>query len=96
MSCFSESWEDCGKREVEEETGLKLTKIHYSTVVNAIVPTENYHYVTLFVQGHVDPNYTTEPINLEPDKCEGDKIILVIYPVKYFLFLFYFIRFIFF
>ncbi|PVD20085.1 hypothetical protein C0Q70_20579 [Pomacea canaliculata] len=68
---FGESWEECGQREVEEETGMRLVGIRYSTVVNAVVPTENYHYITLFVQGHVDLQHMADPTNLEPDKCEG-------------------------
>ncbi|KAK7503600.1 hypothetical protein BaRGS_00005139 [Batillaria attramentaria] len=68
---FGESWEECGQRETEEETGLHLTGVRFSTVVNAVVPAEDYHYITLFVQGHVDVQYKSEPVNLEPDKCES-------------------------
>ncbi|KAK7115847.1 nucleotide triphosphate diphosphatase NUDT15-like [Littorina saxatilis] len=68
---FGESWEECGLRELEEETGLRLTGVRFSTVVNAIVPEENYHYITLIVQGYVDKQHMAEPSNLEPDKCEG-------------------------
>ncbi|KAL8560927.1 hypothetical protein ACOMHN_019911 [Nucella lapillus] len=68
---FGETWEHCGSREVFEETGLRLKGVRFSTVVNAIVPEENYHYITLFVQGYVDPQHMAEPSNLEPDKCEG-------------------------
>lgn len=71
-----ESWEECGQREVEEETGMRLVGMRYSTVVNAVVPTENYHYITLFVQGHVDLQHMADPTNLEPDKCEGEWLII--------------------
>ena len=70
--CCRESWEECGQREVLEETGLRLTGVRFSTVVNAVLPEEDYHYITLFVQGYVDPQHMAEPSNLEPDKCEGD------------------------
>jgi 8-oxo-dGTP diphosphatase len=66
-----ESWEGCGSRETEEETGLKLANAQFSAVVNAVIPAEDYHYITIFVQGHVDPKHLAEPVNLEPDKCEG-------------------------
>lgn len=45
--------------------------MRYATVVNCIVKSENYHYVTLFVQGEVDGSFLKEPVNQEPDKCEG-------------------------
>ncbi|VDI34532.1 nucleotide triphosphate diphosphatase NUDT15-like isoform X1 [Mytilus galloprovincialis] len=68
---FGEEWEDCGYRETMEETGLRLKKTRFATVVNGIVEKENYHYVTVFVQGEVDTAVQSEPVNLEPDKCEG-------------------------
>ena len=70
MPC-RESWEECGQREVEEETGLRLTGVRFSTVLNVVIPEENYHYIELFVQGCVDIQHLAEPANLEPDKCEG-------------------------
>ncbi|KAL3866436.1 hypothetical protein ACJMK2_043732 [Sinanodonta woodiana] len=68
---FGESWEECGKRETLEETGLQLKNVHYATVVNGVVKEDNYHYVTLFVKGEIDTAVRKEPINREPDKCEG-------------------------
>ena len=43
----------------------------YSTVINGVVLSEQYHYVTLFVQGDVDTDVKAEPSNLEPEKCQG-------------------------
>ncbi|XP_046559066.1 LOW QUALITY PROTEIN: uncharacterized protein LOC124268092 [Haliotis rubra] len=68
---FGESWEECGAREVLEETGLSLKGVRYCTVVNALKREENYHYITLFVRGEVDLSYKAEPENMEPTKCLG-------------------------
>ncbi|KAK3584607.1 hypothetical protein CHS0354_005202 [Potamilus streckersoni] len=68
---FGESWEECGRRETQEETGLQLNNVQFATVVNAVVEKEKYHYVELYVQGEVDIEVKREPINREPDKCEG-------------------------
>ncbi|XP_078600570.1 nucleotide triphosphate diphosphatase NUDT15-like isoform X1 [Branchiostoma floridae x Branchiostoma japonicum] len=68
---FGEEWADCATREVLEETGLKLKNIRFATVVNGIKLSENYHYITIFMQAEVDSSYREEPVNLEPDKCEG-------------------------
>ncbi|KAK7115845.1 hypothetical protein V1264_001648 [Littorina saxatilis] len=68
---FGESWVECGEREVEEETGLRMTGTRFSAVLNVVIPDENYHYVEFFVQGHVDTQHGSEPINVEPDKCDG-------------------------
>ncbi|XP_071092301.1 uncharacterized protein [Haliotis cracherodii] len=68
---FGESWEECGAREVLEETGLTLKGVRYCTVVNGVKREENYHYVTLFVRGEVDLSFKAEPQNMEPQKCLG-------------------------
>ncbi|CAH1253016.1 NUDT15 [Branchiostoma lanceolatum] len=68
---FGEEWAECASREVLEETGLKLKNIRFATAVNGIKLSENYHYVTIFMQAEVDTSHQEEPVNLEPDKCEG-------------------------
>ncbi|XP_067667660.1 uncharacterized protein [Haliotis asinina] len=68
---FGESWEECGVREVLEETGLSLKGVRYCTAVNAVKSDENFHYITLFVRGEVDLSYKAEPENMEPTKCLG-------------------------
>ena len=66
-----EEWTDCGRRETMEETGLVLKNMKFSTVVNGVDLPARYHYVELFVQGEVDTEVKAEPINMEPDKCQG-------------------------
>ncbi|XP_013414214.1 nucleotide triphosphate diphosphatase NUDT15 [Lingula anatina] len=66
---FGEEWNECAIREVQEETGLRLTRVDFATVVNVVWREHNLHYVTLFMQGEVESG--CEPKNLEPEKCEG-------------------------
>ncbi|KAK3093557.1 hypothetical protein FSP39_017286 [Pinctada imbricata] len=70
---FGEEWTECGQREVMEETGLilKETSMKFCTVLNAIVVSEDYHYIEIFVQGEVDTSVKEEPENKEPEKCQG-------------------------
>lgn len=50
---FGESWEDCAKREVEEETGLQLSNMRFETAVNSVFG-DTAHYVTIFMRGEAD------------------------------------------
>ncbi|XP_069137161.1 uncharacterized protein [Argopecten irradians] len=65
---FGENWCECGSRETLEETGLVLKNMSFCRAVNAVNPSEDYHYITLFVRGEVDNG---QPQNLEPEFCEG-------------------------
>lgn len=65
---FGESFEECAKREVLEETGLYIKNVIQGPITNDIFLGENKHYITIFMIAQ----YTQgEPQLLEPDKCEG-------------------------
>ncbi|KAK3358280.1 NUDIX hydrolase domain-like protein [Lasiosphaeria ovina] len=67
---FGESLEECGAREVDEETGLKVKNVRYLTATNDIMTADNKHYITCFVVGErADENQEAEL--REPDKCEA-------------------------
>jgi 8-oxo-dGTP diphosphatase len=52
---FGESWEECARREVREETNLEITNVEFFSVTNDFMKCD-YHSGKL--------------INLEPWKCE--------------------------
>jgi 8-oxo-dGTP diphosphatase len=62
-----ESFEDCCKREVLEETGLAIDNIRKVAFTNEFFPEAELHYVTLFFTADYSGGGL---INREPDKCE--------------------------
>ena len=64
---FGESFDDCARRETQEETGLRLTAITQGPFTNDIMAAEGKHYVTVFVQASPEDG---EPEVREPEKCE--------------------------
>ncbi|XP_059448194.1 nudix hydrolase 1 [Corylus avellana] len=69
---FGESFEECGARELMEETGLGIEKVELLTVTNNLFLEEPKpsHYVTIFLRAVLaDPEQV--PQNLEPGKCDG-------------------------
>lgn len=64
---FKESWQDCAKREVLEETGITIKNIKFATATNDIFEKENKHYVTIFMKAEYDSGQLQI---MEPDKCD--------------------------
>lgn len=64
---FGESVEDCAKRELLEETGLKAFDVKTGAWSNDVIDNDK-HYITLFA---VIDQFEGEPKLLEPHKCEG-------------------------
>jgi len=62
---------DCGRREVLEETGLRLLDVSVDGVLNAVWPSEEHHFVTFLLRAEIDDSHQQEPINVEPHKCYG-------------------------
>ncbi|MFT7615439.1 MAG: 8-oxo-dGTP diphosphatase [Candidatus Woesearchaeota archaeon] len=63
---FFETFEDCAKREVKEETGLYITDVTFITTTNDLFRAENKHYVTIFVKA----KYSKGIVEIkEPNKC---------------------------
>lgn len=50
---FGESFEECAKREVLEETDLELEDVHFLTATNDVFSVEGKHYITVFVTARV-------------------------------------------
>lgn len=64
---FGESVEECARRELEEETGLKAESLSLGPWVNDMIDGDK-HYITVFV--FVD-RFQGEAKTMEPHKCEG-------------------------
>lgn len=64
---FGESWEDCARREVQEETGLTIEQPLFLGVTDDFDIGEGKHYVTIFMKA--------ECVHQEPRVCEPDKYI---------------------
>ncbi|RWR85603.1 nudix hydrolase 1 [Cinnamomum micranthum f. kanehirae] len=69
---FGESFEECGVREVKEETGLDIENVEFLTVTNNVFldDPKPSHYVVIFLRA-VPSDSTQAPQNLEPEKCGG-------------------------
>ncbi len=63
---FGESFEDCGRREVNEETGFILSGLHFIDLTNDIFLEENKHYVSVFLSATCPLGQSLQ--NREPEK----------------------------
>ena len=64
---FNESWEDCAKREIKEETDLEIKNICFAAVTNDILKDDAKHYITIFMIGDYIGGKAKV---MEPDKAE--------------------------
>ncbi|MBS0615753.1 MAG: NUDIX domain-containing protein [Verrucomicrobia bacterium] len=64
---FGESVEDCMRRELEEETGLRVISFKLGPWVSTVFDAE-HHYITLYTFVHA---FEGTPQLREPEKCEG-------------------------
>ncbi|MFO8016690.1 MAG: NUDIX hydrolase [Candidatus Woesearchaeota archaeon] len=65
---WNETFEDCAKREVLEETGLSIKDVRFLTATNDMMKDDEKHYITLYL---VADHERGEPENKEPEKCRG-------------------------
>ncbi len=62
-----ESWQECARRETEEETGMKIKNIHFGSATNDVFENLQKHYITIFMIA----DHSSGKIQvLEPKKCE--------------------------
>ena len=61
---FNEGIEDGAKREVLEETGIKVGNIMFVAFTNDIFEDENKHYITIFVKA----DYTSGDLKINKDE----------------------------
>ncbi|MBW6123670.1 NUDIX domain-containing protein [Pseudomonas aeruginosa] len=67
---FGETVEECARREVLEETGLRLGEItQCKLATNDIFASEEKHFVTLWALAKLEDDQA--PMTLEPHKCHG-------------------------
>lgn len=65
---FAEGVEECAKRELLEETGLRAVSCTLGPWVENVMENGKKHYITLFV---IVNQFEGEIQLLEPNKCEG-------------------------
>jgi 8-oxo-dGTP diphosphatase len=68
---FGESWADCAARESLEEAGIHIKNIQYLAVTNDIMPTDDKHYISIWMTADFDEANSNEPQIMEPTKMEA-------------------------
>ena len=64
---FSETVEECARRETMEEAGIVITNIQTAPYTEDFFPAEGKHYITIFVVA----DYASGEVRVcEPEKCE--------------------------
>jgi 8-oxo-dGTP diphosphatase len=62
---YRETFEDCAKREIAEETGMEITNVRFMALTNNIFKDEDIHSLTVWLESDW---VSGEPTILEPDK----------------------------
>jgi len=63
---FNESFEDCAKREVLEESGIGINNVRFAGLTNDLYKDEGKHYITIYMVSDWDSG---EAEIMEPEKC---------------------------
>jgi 8-oxo-dGTP diphosphatase len=75
---FREEVEECAKRELLEETGLKLKNVSVDGLLNAVWTSADNHFITILVRAELDEEHQLEPVTAEPDKCQGCIFVILV------------------
>lgn len=67
---FGETWEECVRRETQEEAGIEIENVQFAGVVDNHNQEWETHYITIFMRADY---LSGEPRNCEPEKCSGWK-----------------------
>lgn len=63
---FGESWEECARREVLEETGVQITNVRFFAVTNDMFAEKGKHYISIWMEADWASG---NPSIIEPDRC---------------------------
>jgi 8-oxo-dGTP diphosphatase len=64
---WNEELENCAKREVEEECGIKIFGAEFFAITNDRMNAEDRHYITIFMKAQ---GFSGEPKIMESEKCD--------------------------